>query len=420
MIYSKDSVRYMVELSDFLIMMLTVIGSAIAIHQWTGHLKRNRIDHFKMNLEAVRNHREGFSTKMREIYLRGQSNNESIEKDSYLLAKKDWIMDKLVDLNSLKVEVIDARDIHKVRRTDLICNRGKYGKLLPDLFCGYTENVRRYTSKNMFNGNAYRLLSITKKDDIVSVNVSESSYYSYYDTCEHLLYLAVNDISSSYNKRHGKEICRLNDPFDFDNRAVGIGISTLTIIKNSKEGNIFLIHKRSDRVAEGVNTVSAVPAGTFENMRNENGEISDIVLRNIVREFEEEILGVPEVENTDRYPINRVELSGFEFKFLGMGLDPLTTKLEIMTCLIIDAEKSELLKGTKDSRQRLAEIIAGSYEGSIHTVELTEENIKLHRDNKNSMPLFRDMMRIILKDHTIRSLMESKKADENQGSSEVF
>ena len=393
--YPQSFVQRMLNLTDILIPILTVAGLLIAAHQWAGHLKRNRIDHFRMNLDSVKGHREGFSTRMRELYLKDLSSNDTIDRDSYNLAKRDWIMDSPKDLGELKVNIVPGiKELNKVSSNDLKDNKISYRKTLPDRSEGYTENVRRYTDKKLFNGPAYRLVSADFSEGKMELNIQETTYYDYYDTCERLLYQAVCDINRGYQKKEKADfVCRLNKPFDFESRVVGIGVSTLTIIKNLEGKNYFLIHKRSGKVAEATNTVSAVPAGTLEHLGKDKMNGSGMILCNIVREFEEELLGVQEVENAEYYPMDRVDLNGFEFKFLGMGLDPLTTKLEFMSCMVIDANVSKLF--SDGFKGIFSDIMKGSYEGSIHMVEFTKENLELHMHNRNAMPLFRDMMRIV-------------------------
>jgi len=68
-------------------------------------------------------------------------------------------------------------------------------------------------------------------------------------------------------------------------------------------------------------------------------EMINQVETTILREFEEEILGLESVEKADDYDISSFPLKdAYELYYVGVGLDPLTTKCEMMFLIVIDAD----------------------------------------------------------------------------------
>jgi len=389
---------------------LTLIGSYIAYNQWNDQRKEIRIREFKINHKSVRDRREFYSSKMYKEYLKMQGEEEDKsgeKKQRFLLTKNGWIPKIIIDLCEKKVVEVDKKQkrIRKINPNDLVNpprRRFLRRRFLFPEGPSYADNSKHYLDKNLFNGDTFRVVNVNTNDGL-KITISKSRYYDYYNTCEYLLYLATCGINEQEKRKEHKErICRIKDPFDFNNRSVAIGGNTLTIIKNiiddsesESKKHYFLIHKRSDKVSEAMNTVSVVPAGGLLDVINKKDEDYEkkLIWGNILREFEEEVNGISEVEDTEEYDAERVDKKGIRFLFLGVGLDPLTTKMEAMSCMIVDAEESNIFKKTCNS---LKNNLKESYEGKIELVEFTKDNLRLHMNNKRSMPVFREIMRIAI------------------------
>jgi hypothetical protein len=92
-----------------------------------------------------------------------------------------------------------------------------------------------------------------------------------------------------------------------------------------------------------------------------------------------------------------------------MGLDPLNTKMEIIVRLDIDASVSKILPfeelylklKTKISDGKtisLKDDVSGSYEGTLFLVPYSKENVYRMMNNKRGMSVFREAMRLTLRD----------------------
>ena len=137
---------------------------------------------------------------------------------------------------------------------------------------------------------------------------------------------------------------------NLDERCVGIGVNTLLILKDRNKAT-FLKHKRTPGATmEAIDTEHVVPAGTFQP-RREMPPVPDPdfnIYKTILRELGEELLGRKEMEEVgssteditrERHTkkFHQLFADGYaKAFFLGWGLDPLTTKAEFLTAIVLD------------------------------------------------------------------------------------
>jgi len=226
----------------------------------------------------------------------------------------------------------------------------------------------------------YRLMSVCKKPSAKALELTFSNgrYDRFVDTCEALLWEFTNCVNGYYHNtlKGGSDILERSDqlvsgvddivahsvlrqsvdPLDFGCRSCAVGVVALTVLAGARPKMI--LHRRGGKIAEGLNTIQGVPAGTFQPIMS--GDFDRATELNIeftvIREFAEELLGcaishdlvtidhdlddilkMPEYE-----PINR--LRGFFDKghakvyFLGIALDMLNLKPELMTLLVMNVK----------------------------------------------------------------------------------
>jgi hypothetical protein len=426
---------------------LTIIGSWISIRKGRHDAKDKRIKDFALAHKSVAKGRDFYTGIMKDVY------RTDDDVGGYLLVRSDWEQDKLRDLGELRIESKGCSNSSRPQsdvelKQDPFCPNRRSSldaedmvnlnsfrwPPLPDRKIGYAENARMYLDRMLFDGPTYRVTDICAKGGEMVIDVCRSDYYAYYDTCEYLLYLAVYSINkkfrvaakecrrvrringhvtdfAAYEKRpqmtsddcrkdakachYRDSVYRLKDPFDLRTRSVGIGCDTLTVIKTTDGKFFFLALRRSDKVVEAINMVSSTPAGRL--IYEAGGKGSELIKKNILRQFEEEVLGVSEVGNVKEYDSLRVNRTGIKFKLLGMGLDPLTTKLELLTCMIIDCGRSDLFGSNVKTKEDISKMIKKSHKGETGVFEFKEDNLRLHMNNERSMPLFREMMKYALK-----------------------
>lgn len=173
------------------------------------------------------------------------------------------------------------------------------------------------------------------------------TYFAAYDTSEALAYESGLRATKGEDPARGRYRRRLGDPFDLANRGAQVGVSTLTV-RVEGERAFFFLHRRSPSVAAAPNITHVAPAGEFQP----HADVlpvwrSDLDLwRNSMREYAEEFLGAPDASGGGGRVLNyerdapyadmeRLRRSGgVRFRYLGLGLDPLNWKPEVLTVCV--------------------------------------------------------------------------------------
>lgn len=419
---------------------ITVFGLVFTAYATYDIWKHKMIDDFRANFNSLSYNRSFYASNMRRAYGEMTKDECRVKSDAHLLkpANDDgtWEPDKCVRItlgDDTDVLIEAEPGMNRFRGVEFTEGRFHRQRFLlyricsfPNPFRLYSYNCRRYIGKKVFDGTLYHVISVSNSNGKISLKVGVSSYYSAYNSCEVLTYMAVyhqnRELEGRWklkedwrSKRATRDLCI--DIFDLKNRCVGIGVCTLTVFTNvnSVEGNnYFLIHHRSDKVSEAMNTVSLVPAGSFQPNYdqksvlegNEPIDRNDDLYLNILREFEEEVLGRKEAEFADDFNADRIE--GIDTYYLTMGLDPLTTKMEMATMLTIDCKEpaviryigglvseidTDKLSLSKDDIMAILE--HASSEGRITMEPFTERIVTRYESYSEAMPIFRECMRYV-------------------------
>lgn len=321
-----------------------------------------------------------------------------------LLARKEWIPEKPITIESVQSELVDEVPPSILPRTDILPLTNENSR-----FTEYHEAVYNLMKPSIFlNNRHYRLQAINVEETKVHLSISkEANFYfnkiDYGKTAE-LEFTdsirSVNKLTSSGSptnllklpsKSSQKFRCQLlnslNKKEDFTDTVVLGGVSTLTLIL-TKEGTFrFLMHIRSSNQGYAESTRHVVPAGEFQPLNEGNNFSSDTnILYNILREYAEEIEGHEEFkgESNKRFdyhsnPIlkryfEELEKGNFMIFYLGFGLDPFSLQGEHLTCAVFKEEAFNRLFGANvKTGNDEGEIISDS---NIWGMEFTKENIE--------------------------------------------
>lgn len=476
-------------------LLIAIIGSILTAYATYDIWKRKRIEDFLADYRSLSYNRSMYSDNMRRAYIKDDKSHlcRRLENEAFLIKPISadgslWDAPGPISCISLNLDAdTNKEDSHvskdgpgelaQTYRSMSGVPFLSYGKLrfvayrimeLPNPFKLYSYNSRRYAEKKVFNGKLLRITRVERKRDGIDIHIGLSDYYSYYNTCEMLSFLSVSRQNHILEGRwwrwekNDKSLDRttkklLIDPFDFNGRCVGIGVCTLTVLYNVNYGRekYFLIHHRSNTVSEAMNTISLVPAGALQ-ANNGGNDIGKDLRLNIVREFEEEVLGHEEVEFTDKYdsPVgwipetrnidadtrdeknNRMseeaykKIHGIDIHYLTMGMDPLTTKMEMITMLTIDCSSTDVF----DYLHRMVpnyqgplrcESIDGilssraSSEGRITRETFDLPTVTRYSNYSEGMPVFRECMRYVTKHWSdVTKLIENRTDDEQSESNQ--
>jgi hypothetical protein len=180
----------------------------------------------------------------------------------------------------------------------------------------------------------------------------------------------------------------LGDPFNLRNRVTSLGILTLTVLRHAVPS--FIMHKRTAKVVLGTDLFHVVPAGEFTP-----SNISPLAVRedlslwkNISREYAEELLGhidaqggggrkIDFLHGPPYNQLNSARESGLlKVYALGLGLDALTWKPELLTVAVFDASVFEEIFGRHPG---------GNYEGTIiEDIPFTPENLLSYTESDST------------------------------------
>jgi len=241
--------------------------------------------------------------------------------------------------------------------------KGKYSVTLSEMNkrIGEKYEIPEELKPVLKNWPTYELVGF-QSGERLELTCERGQYFEYVDTCELLFYefamaVQVNFLKKSKSPKAEKmkdsslPVRNKVDILDFDNRSVGIGINTLLLVRSIDNIWQFYVHRRpAGAIMEAANTIHVVPAGTFQPRRNmpENPDRDFDIYRNVLREFGEEMLGKEEwqqvktavadiVDDPIIAPFHELFESGAaRVFFLGFGLDPLTTKAEFITAMVLN------------------------------------------------------------------------------------
>jgi hypothetical protein len=204
---------------------------------------------------------------------------------------------------------------------------------------------------HLYNGSTYRPLEIVSKDGALHIACCLGRYFDHLDTSEVLAFeAAAVDLGARRGRRRQAYRRYLRDPFDLRRRSTGLGINTLTIRRGAQHCE-FYMHRRAERYAvEAPDVVHVVPAGEFapSDIGLQAQQADFDIWRTIVREYAEEFLNVEEAYGRGGRPLDYARAAPYRelesarseglltVHLLGVGLDPLSWKLEMLTLCIFE------------------------------------------------------------------------------------
>ncbi|WP_165959217.1 transcriptional regulator, partial [Actinomadura sp. KC345] len=160
---------------------------------------------------------------------------------------------------------------------------------------------------------------------------------------------------------------RIGDPCDLSRRAVLTAITTVTLTTSGE----YVLHWRDPaKVAHAGGLHQVMPVGVFQPLRDEPPGL----WRSMVREYAEELLGMPEDYGEgfvqEDWPFHRAmtaerERGRVRAYFLGLGVDPLTFALDLLTAVVIDDAVFGDLFGGLVAVNDEGEVSMAPFDGSV-------------------------------------------------------
>lgn len=379
-----------------------IAGVVTLIIRLANSQKDKRKEAFKNRLAKVEKVRSTSTIENEKIYKNDERYKDKLAKSYGLIIDKKWVVydqNKIRNINDLfllsdikiKIEKLDKPI--EIPSLKIYPNYKKFSKNKEEQTFVY--NFLKYNEKNvyLFNGKLFAAKDIVRDGDKIKFIVHQTDYYHFLNSCKAL------ELLYETNERQQKFKM---DVLNLTNRYVGIGINCLTIIKNvrkrtnpKEKRDYFLIHSRSSNIIESPNKVHVVPAGSYQpitsidkinKINDEVKEFNSNMTNTIYREFCEEILSTNHMNEINSYRLLSMS-NDYQFcqkflkvYYLGCGLEPYNTKMEILALGIIDID--EILK------ERNSEIITrfiDEHKVINNTINNLKENEKI--DDKINLDL---------------------------------
>ncbi|WP_428546942.1 hypothetical protein [Profundibacter sp.] len=276
---------------------------------------------------------------------------------------------------------------------------------LEGLTGGYVNIKQQMLSgnKRLSNGPTFRLSSINPLDDAPIFTFSPGHYYNYINTCEALAAELADAWKNGSNIGPGDLPLRGNPRriFDLRWRSAFPGVNCLLVLKDYfndylsdetlRARDVFLMHQRGQSTLEAQNTWHVVPAGGHQPVSEDfESDVEQSIWWTAVREFIEELfdkeeaagfrkigqdfLSLPEVRPFVKQIFRKPGVA--KVFYLGTGYDPVTTKPEILVCIVVNwraVSSAHWREVTGQSFKGLK--IVGNYEGEIKFREFTRERL---------------------------------------------
>ena len=222
-------------------------------------------------------------------------------------------------------------------------------------FLTYSDAMAEVCPPGIFeNRLCYRLADVNMTGGAPVYTFTRASYFEMIDNAEalgHEFHLACARESTPSWRRMPLRSQFCSDVLSLTERVVAPSIVTLTLIRRRQRPWSFLMHWRDPaEVGTSGNMTHVIPAGMFQPASAGAMAVRrDLDLwRNIMREMAEEMLGIPEAsgkagdsidyDNTEPYAsLQKARARGkISVWCFGIGVDPLTLTVEILTAVVID------------------------------------------------------------------------------------
>lgn len=321
----------------------TVIAVVALTPQWRAWTRRRRLRVF---LEVRKELRDHYGEHVLEALAANASWRSG---DLPVLCPENWVTDCALPLSDVELTLADGHEGGRDYLRELRALKWPDNEIGHRVYT-YHAAVESYDRPGLFfDSKAYRLVDLRQTVATHELVFEVDTYFNAYDSQIVLGYEAVRakisgrDMSAAFKHRDG-------GPSNLLNRSAAASVITLTVVVRP-EGPRFLMHWRDPAlVASGGGTYHVTPAGEFEPSElSPSGLHDDLDLwRNIMREYAEEYLGHKDYTMAGGWSIDYRNTSPFrEFRearasgglwpwYLGVVMDPLTWKPEIMTVVVFD------------------------------------------------------------------------------------
>jgi|SRR5579884_963734 len=309
--------------------------------------------HWRMVRRALNQHRNDLSRAARKLYPQFSSVRG-------VLSNPEWMAASPVPLDRIQLSWRGRLDTPAVVGSEPQSDDVRPSASPGARFERYSRAIKALERPKLFeNRVSFRLTEVDWTPSGAYLSFGYTTYFDMVDVCEaaaHELAAAWLDSGSSEDWLAAPTWSRLpfrsliGDPFNLNQRALLPSIDTLTV-RLGRDGASFVLHRReSANVALAGGYYHVMPCGVFQpSTLAPWDQANDFDLwRNMMREYSEEFLGMPEADGSNGEPIDYAHVEPFRSLndakadgslrayCFGIGLDPLTLAGEILAVVVIE------------------------------------------------------------------------------------
>jgi len=281
-----------------------------------------------------------------------------------LLCRPEWIPDHPIPLDAVTLAWTEQPPLPAVDGTGPESAHVRPAKPDGHRYPAYADALAALDPPAVFeNRTAYRILAanLATEHGHGHLEMTGGMYFDGVNISEavgHELAAAWRDDPYKVTARHLPLRASIGDPCDLARRPAGTAITTLTIRRGTDSPASFLLHWRDPaKVTHAGGLYQVIPVGIFQPADSNQASLrTDLSLwRSMAREFSEELLDTKEDYRDlgcpieyDRWPFYR-ELSAardsgkLSVYCLGLGTDPLTLAVDILTVAVFNSETFDSL-----------------------------------------------------------------------------
>ncbi|MFC5185161.1 transcriptional regulator [Actinomadura harenae] len=273
-------------------------------------------------------------------------------EDTTLLTRPEWIPDAPAPLADVRTHWVPLPDPPAV--TSPMAG-------LPEGFTSYADAMAALARPRVFEDrSSYRLLAV----DDLTLTFGPAHYFDGVNVGEAVAHELVADVPGLPVRT------AVGDPTDLTRRPSLLAITTLTVTTSGR----YVLHWRDPAmVAHAGGLHHVMPVGLFQPLTGRAAELDPWFT--MVREYSEELLGAseeyPDDFDQEAWPFHRrmtgaLRDGSLRAYHLGLGADPLTLALDLLTVVVFEDEAFDALFGERlvreneEGRVRLAD-----FDGSV-------------------------------------------------------
>jgi hypothetical protein len=274
-----------------------------------------------------------------------------------LLSRQEWIPDRPLELDEVELSWAGHGPAPAVDGTEPESAQVRPVSATGKRYPAYADALGAIDPPALFeNRPCYRLLAADLADGTSSMSLGRARYFdsvSIGEAIAHELAQAwiADPAAVPASRLPLRELA--GDPCDLSRRIAVPAITTLTLRRDKTGEASFLLHWRDPaKVTHAGGMYQVMPVGIFQPAGDTTeSERSDLSLwRCIVREFSEELLGTPEDYQALGTPPDYTRWAFYQsltdarqagklnVACLGVGVDPLTFAVDILTAAVFDGD----------------------------------------------------------------------------------